>query len=227
MKNILVVVAHPDDEVLGCGGAIARYSDEGSNVSVMILGEGVTSRDTRRGRADRSKALLRLKMQVKKAAGILGIKHTSFYDLPDNRFDTVALLDIVKLIEEEILQRKPEVIFTHSGSDLNIDHVITHRAVLTATRPVAGQPVKEIYAFEVPSSTEWAFGEFGMFRPDTFYDIESTIELKLKALEMYDSEIRDSPHPRSREAISTAAKRWGSMTGIEYAEVFETVRRML
>lgn len=223
-KNILVIAAHPDDEVLGCGGTIARYADEGSTVSVMILGEGVTSRDAERQRSKRGVELRKLKEQSVNACKILGVNYTSVHDLPDNRFDTVPLLDVVKLIEKEIAERKPEVIFTHSKSDLNIDHEITHRAVLTATRPVAGQPVKELYAFEVPSSTEWAFGSLGLFNPNIFVDIKDYLELKIKAMAAYGGESREFPHPRSPKALEALAGYRGSAAGFMAAEAFEAIR---
>lgn len=227
MKKILVIAAHPDDEVLGCGGTIARYADEGSTVSVMILGEGVTSRDEERQRSKRGLELRNLKEQSINACKILGVNYTSVYDLPDNRFDTVPLLDVVKLIEKEIAERKPEVIFTHSKSDLNIDHAITHRAVLTATRPVPGQPVKELYAFEVPSSTEWAFGSFGSFNPNIFVDIKDYLVLKIKGMAAYGGESREFPHPRSAQALGALAEYRGGMAGFEAAEAFELIRKLI
>ena len=117
--------------------------------------------------------------------------------------------------------------FTHHPSDLNIDHAITHRAVLTATRPLSDCPVKEIYAFEIPSSTEWSFGQFGSFQPDTFCNVESTMEMKIRAMGLYETERREFPHPRSPEALEAIAQRWGSVVGLRYAEAFETIRRQL
>lgn len=226
-SNILVIAAHPDDEVLGCGGTLAKYVNEGHNVSVMILGEGLTSRDAKRQRAKRKEGLRLLKRQAKKANDLLGVKDISMYDLPDNRFDTVALLDIVKLIERQILKTKPEIIFTHTNCDLNIDHVITHQAVLTATRPMPGCIVKELYAFEISSSTEWAFQRFGpVFRPNVFVDITDTLNRKIKAMMIYEGELRKFPHPRSDGAMMALAKYRGSMAGIEAAEAFELMRKI-
>lgn len=226
-SNILVIAAHPDDEVLGCGGTLAKYVNEGHNVSVMILGEGLTSRDIKRQWAKRRGGLRLLKRQAKKANDLLGVKDISMYDLPDNRFDTVALLDIVKLIERQILKTKPEIIFTHTNCDLNIDHVITHQAVLTATRPMPGCIVKELYAFEIPSSTEWAFQRFGhVFRPNVFVDITDTLNRKIKAMMIYESELRKFPHPRSDGAMTALAKYRGSTAGIEAAEAFELMRKI-
>jgi LmbE family N-acetylglucosaminyl deacetylase len=220
--SVLVVAAHPDDEVLGCGATISRLANEGNDVFIAILGEGVTSRsDTG------TEGVLKLKEKAIEVAALLGAKEVFTFDFPDNRFDTVALLDIVKQIEELIKKLSPEVVFTHHGGDLNIDHVITHRAVLTATRPLEGSSVKEVYVFEVPSSTEWAFGSFGSFNPDVFFDASVGIECKLKAMEIYDSEARESPHPRSPEILRAISRRWGSAVALEYAEAFETIRRIV
>lgn len=228
MKNILVVAAHPDDEVLGCGGTIARYVKEGHKVSVMILGEGVTSRDEKRQKFKRGKNLSSLEREAKKANSCFGVKDILFCRLPDNRFDTLALLDIVKLIEKQITKIKPEVVFTHAAGDLNIDHCITHRAVITATRPLSRQFVKEIYAFEVPSSTEWAFQQFmPIFRPCMFIDIKDTLKMKIEALMLYKSESGKFPHPRSAEALTALAIYRGSAAGLEAAEAFELIRRII
>jgi len=221
---LLVVVAHPDDEVLGCGATIARLTQEGHEVYIAILGEGITSRYQQREQADRS-LVEALHARGRQVAELLGVRDLFLYNLPDNRFDTVALLDVVKIIEELIERLKPEVIYTHHGGDLNIDHVVTHRAVLTATRPVTDQPVQEIYAFEVPSSTEWTFGQFQpAFRPNVFMDISDTLEAKVQAMALYESEVRPFPHPTSSVALRASARRWGSMAGVEAAEAFELIR---
>ncbi len=224
--KVLVIVAHPDDEVLGCGGMISRLVEEGNDVFIAILGEGITSRHFNRRDAGK-KQVGELKEKAKEAAKLLGAKELLLFDFPDNSFDTIPLLEVVKKVEEITHKVKPEILFTHSKCDLNIDHLITHRAVLTATRPLASCPVKEIYTFEVPSSTEWAFGEFGVYNPDFFVNIEKTIETKIKVIEVYDSEVRKYPHPRSPKAIKTIARKWGNVVGIEYAETFTTIRRIL
>ncbi len=222
--RVLVVAAHPDDEVLGCGGTLALLAQEGHETAVTILGEGVTSRYPTRATAD-EELLRSLQKQSRKVAEILGAREVRLHNLPDNRFDTMPLLEIVKLVEGDISDSRPDVVYTHHGGDLNIDHRITHQAVLTATRPLAGQRVREVYAFEVPSSTEWSFQRVGgPFRPNVFRDISSTLELKLKALSTYESEVRAFPHPRSLEAIEAIAKRWGSTAGCAAAEAFELVR---
>jgi LmbE family N-acetylglucosaminyl deacetylase len=222
--TVLVVAAHPDDEVLGCGGTIAWLLQERQDVYIAILGEGITSRYQQRARSDQAliEALHACSQQVAKS---LGAKDLFMYSLPDNRFDTVSLLDVIKIIEELIERLQPQVIYTHHCGDLNIDHVIAHRAVLTATRPTLGHPVKEIYAFEVPSSTDWAFGQFQpAFRPNVFVDISRTLETKIQAMHLYESEVRAFPHPRSPETLRALATFRGSCVGFQAAEAFELVR---
>jgi len=222
--SVLVIAAHPDDEVLGCGGTIARLAGEGRAVCIAILGEGVTSRYAQREEADQS-AKHELQNRAKEAAKLLGVADLLTYQLPDNRFDTLPLLDIVKIVEQLIDRIHPGVIYTHHGGDLNIDHSITFRAVLTATRPLPGCQVKEIYSFEVPSSTEWAFHQLQpVFRPNVFVDISATLATKIQAAQAYESERRESPHPRSAEALQAIARRWGSVAGCEAAEAFELIR---
>ncbi len=222
--NVLVIAAHPDDEVLGCGGTIARLTQEGHVVHVAILGEGITSRHLERDQADRAEVEA-LHAHSRQVSELLGCAELQLFNLPDNRFETLPLLELVKIIEEMVARLQPQVIYTHHGGDLNIDHVTVHRAVLTATRPVNGHPVKEVYAFEVPSSTEWAFAQFQpVFRPNCFVAIDATIETKLQAMSLYKSEMRSCPHPRSLESLRAAAKRWGAVAGFEHVEAFELIR---
>jgi LmbE family N-acetylglucosaminyl deacetylase len=222
--KVLVIAAHPDDEVLGCGATAARLVMEGHEVHVAILGEGITSRHSDRADAD-SAQLATLHQRAHAAAAKLGVKHVFLHKLPDNRLDTVPLLDVVKIVEDLVDQMQPEVIYTHHGGDLNVDHGVIHRAVLTATRPVVGQPVREVYAFEVPSSTEWAFQQLASpFRPNVFVDITRTLEAKIAAIQCYETEARQFPHPRSPEALRALAMRWGSIAGCAAAEAFELVR---
>ena len=221
--SILVVVAHPDDEVLGCGGTIARLTQE-HDVQVVILGEGITSRYEQRGKAEKS-TLAQLQRDAEGVAALLGIKSVTFGDLPDNRFDELPLLEVVKRVEQLVENHQPHIIYTHHPGDLNIDHLITFRAVLTATRPMPGCPVREIYACEIPSSTEWAFQQFHRpFQPNVFVDRTASMEQKIQALQEYQSEVRSFPHPRSPEALMAIARRWGSVIGVEYAEAFELIR---
>jgi LmbE family N-acetylglucosaminyl deacetylase len=221
---VLVVAAHPDDEVLGCGGTVAKLAQQGHAVYLAILGEGITSRYGQRDEADQEKVQV-LHARSKQVADMLGAQGLFMYSLPDNRFDSVPLLDVVKIIEELIDRLESRVVYTQHGGDLNIDHVVTYRATLTATRPTAGHPVREVYAYEVASSTEWAFQQFApAFRPNTFVDIADTLETKVQAMAHYESEARPFPHPRSPEALRAIAQRWGSVVGLAAAEAFELVR---
>jgi len=223
--NFLVIAAHPDDEVLGCGGTMARHVLAGDQVYCLILGEGITSRYSQPEQAKRE--LEQLKAQVEKTARVIGTKMVFFRDFPDNRFDTVPLLTIVKAIEEVKEEVRPDVIYTHHHGDLNIDHQITFRAVLTACRPAKDETVKEIYSFEVPSSTEWnAPQPQNYFMPNVFVDISDTLDKKIEALKTYRGEIREYPHPRSPEALQAIASRWGSVAGYQAAEAFELIRAM-
>jgi LmbE family N-acetylglucosaminyl deacetylase len=221
--NVLVVAAHPDDEVLGCGGTIALLAQEGHHVNIAILGEGITSRHVKREEANKE-LVTTLHAHSHRVKELLGAKNLLIFNLPDNRFDTIPLLEVVKIIESLIESLKPEILYTHHAGDLNIDHVVTHRAVLTATRPTAGCPVKALYAYEVPSSTEWAFAQFApVFRPNVFVDISATLDTKIQALNIYESEVRTFPHPRSPEALRVTAQRWGSAVGVGAAEAFELI----
>lgn len=221
---VLVVAAHPDDEILGCGATAARLVQEGREVYFAILGEGITSRHGTRDAADPGRLSL-LHQHAQAAARKIGVKDLFLHKLPDNRLDTVPLLEVVKLVEDLVQKLKPEVIYTHHLGDLNVDHGVVHRAVLTATRPLAGQPVRDIYAFEVPSSTEWAFGGIQpMFRPNVFVDVTATLETKIAAMACYETESRKFPHPRSPEVLRALATRWGSVVGCAAAEAFELIR---
>jgi LmbE family N-acetylglucosaminyl deacetylase len=222
--NVLVVAAHPDDEVLGCGGTIARLAAEGAAVSILILANGLTSRADFDPVKDADR--LRVHHERARAAGaLLGAREVNLAGLPDQKMDTVPLLDITQTIEREIARVRPETIFTQHGGDLNMDHVITFRATLTATRPMPGGIVKRVYSYEIPSSTEWAFAQFEpRFSPQVFFDIGAHLDTKIAAMQIYDSEAREFPHPRSPEALRAAARRWGAAVGVHAAEAFCCVR---
>ena len=221
-KKILIAAAHPDDEILGCGGTASRLAKEGHEVYTLILGEGITSRDETRQREKREAEIAQLKQAIHEANSVIGVKEIFSYDFPDNRFDSVPLLDIVKVIAKVKDQVQPDIVFTHFEQDLNIDHRVTYQAVLTATRPIAGERVKEIYSFEVLSSTEWNYPL--RFSPDCFFDISGTMDLKLTAMDKYSSELRGYPHPRSIQGIRINAEHWGMKIGTMYAEAFKVVR---
>jgi LmbE family N-acetylglucosaminyl deacetylase len=220
----LIVAAHPDDEVLGCGGTICRLAEEGEEVHVVILGEGITSRFAARKDASRER-VSRLRETASDVARYLGVRDLTLHELPDNRFDTVPLLDVIKILEAHISRLEPRTVFVQHGGDLNVDHQVTYRATLTATRPLPRQPVKDLFSFEVASSTEWAFGRFAPgFQPSYFVDIGPYLERKVEAMGIYDGEIREFPHPRSAQAIRATATRCGSTVGVAAAEVFDVVR---
>ncbi len=222
--NILVVAAHPDDELLGCGGTAARLAREGHSLYFAILGEGITSRGLRRESVDPAE-LEALHGASRRVSDLLGATELSLHGLPDNRFDTLPLLDVVKIVEELIERWCPAVVYTHHCGDLNVDHQVVGRAVLTATRPVEGHPVRELYMFEIASSTEWAFQQLSpVFKPNVFVNISETLSLKLEGMRQYESEARPFPHPRSAEALTATAARWGSVVGCQAAEAFEAVR---
>ncbi len=223
-KRILVVAAHPDDEILGCGGTMALHSQRGDDVYVLILGEGVTSRDEKRDRELREKDIAELQHQVETANKIVGTKKNFLFDFPDNRFDSVPLLDIIKVVEKVKKEVNPDIIYTHHKGDLNIDHRITFEAVLTASRPLKDESVRSVYSFEVPSSTEWSADSSNYFIPNYFINIKETLKKKTNAMKAYTNEIRDFPHPRSGKALEILAQSRGIMTGFEYAEAFMVVR---
>ena len=220
----LVIAAHPDDEVLGCGGTIARRAAEGEDVYIAILGEGITSRYDSRDEAEQEQ-LKALEATSRKVAEMLGAKDIFTYNLPDNRFDTVPLLDVIKIIERLIEKIQPDTVFTQHGGDLNIDHNVVYRATLTATRPMVDHPVSAVYSYEVASSTEWAFQKFDPpFHPNTFVDISGTLETKIRSMQEYESEARPYPHPRSPKALRSIAQHWGRTVGVDAAEAFHLVR---
>lgn len=212
-KTILVVAAHPDDEMLGCGGTIARRLKEGDRVHVVIMAEGITSRTH-----GAEEEVSMLHAAAARAHDTLGTTSLTFHRLPDNRMDSVPLLDIVKIIENHVIMMRPDIVYTHHGNDMNIDHNRTHDAVLTACRPTPECTVRTILFFEVPSSTEWR--PSASFQPNWFEDIAETLPAKMEALRHYRSEIREWPHPRSYDAVEHLARWRGATAGVEAAEAF-------
>lgn len=221
-KKILVVAAHPDDEVLGCGGTMARLVRDGNEVFTLILGTGITSRQNNNFSELEIK---NLKENMYKANEILGVKEIFDFNFPDNKFDSVPLLDIVKTIDNIKNKLKPDIIFTHYEKDLNIDHQIVYKSVLTATRPMFEETVKEIYSFEVLSSTEWSFPN--SFSPNIFFDIKNTIDIKKSAMSCYIDELRNYPHPRSIKGIELNSEYWAMRTGLNNVEAFMLIRKII
>ena len=225
MKNsnstVVVFAAHPDDDILGCGGTIAKLTQEGSKVHIVFLADGESSRNDI---TDINSLIQQRKQDAKKVLKILGCDSIEFLDFPDNRLDSLDLLDVVKKIEGFIDAYKPYTIFTHYAHDLNIDHQITHNAVVTACRPQPGHCVKELLFFEVPSSTEWNLSK--AFMPNYFVDISSTLSLKIDALNAYKNEMKSFPHPRSIKAIESLSYYRGASSGCKAAEAFIIGRKI-
>jgi len=220
-KNILVVAAHPDDEVLGCGGTIAIHVENGDNVNVIFFSDGVTSRNSNIGNLNIDKR----KHASIAACKILGVNNTHFLGFPDNRLDTIPLLDLVQDLECVISKIKPSVIYTHHAGDLNIDHKIVHQTVMTACRPQPNCTVREIYSFEVLSSTEWSSPSLdSFFMPNKYVNISSVLDLKLLALDEYNEEMRDFPHSRSIKSVISLANFRGASMGMVAAEAFKIDR---
>ncbi len=232
--KILVIVAHPDDEVLGMGGTIKKLTKEGHNIKIVILATGITSRrssnysNSTDYKLDKKlenitkKQLKELQKDAKNASKILGVTKLTMMNFPDNEMDKITNLEITKTIEKIINEFKPQIVYTHSEYDLNIDHRIIHNAVLTATRPSQKFTVKKVITFEVPSSTEWNFSK--KFIPNIFVDISKELSVKTRAMKAYQNEIRKFPHPRSMEGLEIIAKRWGTVSGFRAAEAFCLIR---
>jgi N-acetylglucosamine malate deacetylase 1 len=220
-QSILVVAAHPDDEILGCGGTMAAHAARGDDVHIAILAQGLTSR----GPASDAE-FARLHGAASQAQSIVGAKTLALFDFPDNRMDSVALLDIVKVVEGLVDQYQPSTVYTHFAGDLNIDHRRTHDAVMTACRPLPGHCVDQVLCFEVPSSTEWMpAGSALPFAPNWFSDIGKTLDAKLAALNAYAGEMRPFPHARSLDAVRHLAGWRGASAGFEAAEAFVLARQ--
>ncbi len=229
-KRILLIAAHPDDELLGCGATMKRLIDEfNCQIRVIILGEGITSRSDERDPEKWAKHLEIHRANIKKAQEAIGYQSAGIYNFADNRFDSVDLLDLVKVIEKEKSDFDPEIIFTHHGGDTNIDHRRTFEAVVTAIRPMAHEKVHTLICFETPSSTEWqAFNYPNPFLPNFYFGIsEKNLNAKIKGMESYEFEKRAYPHPRSPEALRIQAQRWGVAVGKNYAEAFMLIRTIV
>ena len=222
-ESVLVVAAHPDDEVLGCGGTVAWHRRAGDEVSVLILADGVGSRSAE----EKTAALQERQLAARRANGILGVDDLRLLSYPDNRMDEVPLLDIVQTIEGAVLRQRPTVVYTHHAGDVNVDHVCTHDAVIAACRPGPGpgQTIRRLLFFETPSSTEWRPAcSRPPFAPNWFSDVSETLRIKLEAMAVYSSELREFPHPRSLAAIEHLARWRGACSGLPAAEAFELGR---
>lgn len=220
-KKILVVAAHPDDEILGCGGTILKHIASGDIVHTMIMAEGLTSRDYKRDVIGRADELSELHQKARKVADFMGVEKLIMHSFPDNRMDSVTLLDVVKKIENEVDEFQPNIVYTHHAGDVNIDHRITHDAVITACRSLPGESVTDILFFETLSSTEWQMMTADkIFQPNVYVDIKNFMKKKLELLKLYNSEMREYPHPRSYSGVEILAQYRGLTVGCPYAESF-------
>ena len=223
--SVLVIAAHPDDEVLGCGGTLLKLARAGAEIHLAFLADGIGARHP--DPAHRQAELDHRRAAARAAADILGAASIHFDDLPDNRLDSVPLLDLTQRVEALIARHRPATLLTHHAGDLNIDHRRTHQAVMTACRPQSGHPVRTLLCFEVPSSTEWQPpGSGAPFTPNWFVDIGATLDGKLAALAAYAAEVRDWPHPRSRAGVEYLARWRGASVGREAAEAFMLARQL-
>ncbi len=225
----MIVVAHPDDELLGLGATMNKIISESNVIThLVILGEGITSRSDNRDKSLWEKELEIHRNNIYAAQKCIGYHSVSIHQIADNRFDSVNLLDIIKIVEKEKEKFQPDVIFTHHGGDLNIDHQRTFEAVITCTRPMENEKVKTIITFETPSGTEWrASTDPKHFIPNLFFEVsEDNLDAKIKGMENYEFEKRKYPHPRSPEALKIQAQRWGISVGKPFAEAFVLVRQI-
>ena len=227
LNRVLVVAAHPDDEVLGCGGTIARHADLGHEVQVLIVAEGATSRQLQRDRLSAGDELSALAQSAKAAGSILGAAGVELLELPDNRLDSIDRLDLIKHIEQRIDRHQPQVVSVHHSGDVNVDHRRLHEAVVTACRPTPGHPVRRLLSFEVASSSEWQpTGSAPPFQANWFVDISAQWQRKREALLAYASEMRPWPHARSIKAVEHLAHWRGAQVGVETAEAFCLLRQL-
>ncbi len=225
MKRVLIIVAHPDDEVLGCGGLISKYQPLGVEFKIIFIGEGSTCRFLEPQCEASMMAIKQRTASVTKAMDVLRILDFEFHNLPCGRLDQVPIISINKIIESAITSFDPDTVFTHSSSDVNNDHKIVFNSTLMATRPGAQNHVRRLYSFEVLSSSEWAF--FNTFTPNYFEEIsEDNLNLKWEALAAYESEVRKYPFPRSKEGLRALAMTRGMQAGFAYAEAFHLIREL-
>ncbi|MCG3148399.1 MAG: hypothetical protein PCFJNLEI_01842 [Verrucomicrobiae bacterium] len=223
----LYVLAHPGDEVFGCGGTILQQTRRGDRVGLVILGEGLGAR---KQDVDTQGAVLaerqKLKSTLQTVIEELGIRTWYYYQFADNRFDHHDLLDLVKVVESVVRRHNPHTVYTHHPGDLNVDHQRAFAAVMTATRPLAGQPVRSVFSIEVPSSSDWGNNAAEKYHPNWFENIAPVLEKKLALAARYASEIRPDPHPRSLAGLRARAEQWGRVAGLPAAETFVLQRHL-
>jgi LmbE family N-acetylglucosaminyl deacetylase len=227
-RTILVLAAHPDDEVLGVGGTIAHHAAMRDTVHIVIAAQGVTARYEEPVGDAKKTEIDNLQTVARKAASILGATSVRFLGFPDNRCDSVDRLDLTKAVERVLRELGPDTVYVHHCGDVNIDHRRLHEAAFTACRPQPGNGVKRMLSFETPSSTEWAPpGSLPQFHPTTYVDISAHWPKKLAALNAYQSEMRPWPHARSIAAVEHLGRWRGATVGLEMAEAFTLLREVV
>lgn len=220
--KVLVIAPHPDDEVLGCGGTIRKYSDKGSEVFLCIVTKPYTP--------DWSEEYIKEKQkEIESSNEILKIKKTFFLDFPTVKLNTIPQKELNDSISKIIEEVKPEVIFMPFFGDINKDHQLVSESSMVAARPKPDSQIKKVFLYEVLSETEWtkpAQKIEEVFIPNSYEDISEFLEYKLKAMEFYKSELKEYPHPRSLEGIKILAQKRGMEVGLKYAEAFMTLREI-
>lgn len=225
MKKVLVIAAHPDDEVLGTGGTIAKLVNDGATVDVLIVTDGSSAQY--RDSDHLAEIIEAKKKETRNCADVLGVHDIYYGELPDMKLDTTPHIRINQVIEDVIDKVQPDAVFTHFWGDVNCDHQNVYKSTLVAVRPVMGQVVKELYCYRVPSSTEWTPNKADtMFMPNYFVDIEQYAEQKYKAIACYSTELREYPHPRSVQYLRENDKVVGLRVGLLAAEEFVLLRKL-
>lgn len=216
MSRVLVIAAHPDDELLGCGGTVALHTRAGDEVTSVIVCEGESLRYGPNGVGQKD--------HIRMAAATLGVQDVRTLGFPDQKLETITLTDLITPLEKIVAEVQPTTVYCQYGYDINRDHQILFKALLVAVRPTVSC-IRSVLAFDTASSTEWAYPR--TFTADTWVDISSTLDAKIAAMACYESEVRDYPHPRSLGALRHRAKAWGNQQCLDAAEVFMTIRRTL
>jgi len=227
-KSLIVVAAHPDDEVLGCGATVRQMVDRGWTANLLIMTNGIGGRFSDTQDPAIRRAQQDLMQQSKQAAALVGFSAVAYGGFEDNRMDVISRADLSHKVREHVAAWQPDLVFTHHPGDYNWDHTATFDAVMMACRPNPPEfSPSEIRTFEVLSSTERAWqSPDRAFHPNLFIDVKSTIETKKEALRAYQMEYREYPHPRSVEAIEYLSRKRGNEIGVEYAEAFQLVRKL-
>jgi LmbE family N-acetylglucosaminyl deacetylase len=223
MKRILIIAAHPDDDVLGCGGLISKYNSKNVDFKILFIGEGSSCRFENPSSKKAKLEIEKRNSSALKALQLLKVDDLEFNNLPCGRFDQIPIIEINKIIEKSIHEFMPDTVLTHSLDDANNDHKIVSNAVIMATRPGANNYVNTLMSYEILSSSEWSFSN--IFKPNYFEELnQDQVDSKWHALSMYESEVKKYPFPRSKEGIETLAKYRGMQAGVKFAEAYHIIR---